>query len=635
MEGLEKFTAEVLKVVKKYVLDAFGAAGARMDSIERRLEQIPAGRPGDKGKDGDPPDPLQIERMVIAAVAKIPPAADGKSVTVSDVLPVIVEQVTLAVSQVPKPLDGKSVSIDDVRSAIVDEVGKAVAAIPPARDGKDADPEAVARMIAALVKSAVDSMPPARDGTSVGVDDVAPMIVEVVSKAVSAIPPAKDGKSVTVEELTPVIADLVSRAVDAIPRPKDGAAADPALIFEMVATAVEKSIATLPVPKDGVSVTPEELAPLIVLEVERAVAAIPKPKDGADAVDPDYDRIFAETHRHLTNLVEALPKAKDGASITVEDVAPLIVAEITKAVAAIPKPKDAVDPDYAAIEATIAERVDAAVAALPPPTVDIDAIKLVAADVLPVMVEHAQELLAERIDGLIAAIPKAKDADVESILATLRADIRREFEALPRPKDGVDATPIHPDTLALLVEQAVAPAVQRALAQIPAAKDGNPGRDALVVDTLPAIDPAKAYPRGTYADHAGGTIRSIRQTLPLAEEVNLERAGWVVNTNGIAGETEEVLDDGRTVVRETTYTDGRVYRREHSFPVVLDRGVWREGEYRRGDHVSCEGSGWIAQVDTAERPGKSAAWRLSTKRGRDGKNFDDVGAAKGPAVVRI
>ena len=55
-------------------------------------------------------------------------------------------------------------------------------------------------------------------------------------------------------------------------------------------------------------------------------------------------------------------------------------------------------------------------------------------------------------------------------------------------------------------------------------------------------------------------------------------------------------------------------------PVVLDRGVWREGEYKAGDAVTWAGSLWIAQKDTDAKPDSGEGWRLSVKRGRDGKD---------------
>jgi len=56
--------------------------------------------------------------------------------------------------------------------------------------------------------------------------------------------------------------------------------------------------------------------------------------------------------------------------------------------------------------------------------------------------------------------------------------------------------------------------------------------------------------------------------------------------------------------------------------VVIDAGVWKEdAAYVAGDAVSHGGSLFIAQTETAARPGKSDDWRLAVKRGNDGRDF--------------
>jgi integrin beta 3 len=54
-------------------------------------------------------------------------------------------------------------------------------------------------------------------------------------------------------------------------------------------------------------------------------------------------------------------------------------------------------------------------------------------------------------------------------------------------------------------------------------------------------------------------------------------------------------------------------------PLLIDRGVWREGRYERGDVVTFGGSAFIAQEDTDEKPETGKAWRLAVKSGRNGK----------------
>ena len=56
------------------------------------------------------------------------------------------------------------------------------------------------------------------------------------------------------------------------------------------------------------------------------------------------------------------------------------------------------------------------------------------------------------------------------------------------------------------------------------------------------------------------------------------------------------------------------------FPVPIERGVWKQGDYDRADIVQRDGSMWIAERNTNGVPGQpDSGWRLSTKRGRDGK----------------
>lgn len=160
--------------------------------------------------------------------------------------------------------------------------------------------------------------------------------------------------------------------------------------------------------------------------------------------------------------------------------------------------------------------------------------------------------------------------------------------------------------------------------------EGQPGRDAVHVDILDGIEPAKKYQRGTWASYRGGLVRSFKATEPLPEGGDLERAGWHVVVRGVADVAVEFGDDGRTIGLALRYTDGSVVMKSAQFPVVIDRGVWKEAAYERGDATTWGGSSWIAQRKTAatEQPGDdSGAWRLSVKKGRDGR--DGVRGEKG------
>jgi len=148
-------------------------------------------------------------------------------------------------------------------------------------------------------------------------------------------------------------------------------------------------------------------------------------------------------------------------------------------------------------------------------------------------------------------------------------------------------------------------------------REGEPGRDAVQIDVMAAIDPERRYPRGMYAAHAGGLVRSFRATDPLGD--NLDACGWHVVVNGIGDIAIDQIDERSFAVRTTT-TDGVQVTRQLTIPAVLDRGVFREGsEYAKGDGVTFGGSFWIAQKDAPEgKPGTSPDWRLAVKKGRDG-----------------
>jgi hypothetical protein len=78
--------------------------------------------------------------------------------------------------------------------------------------------------------------------------------------------------------------------------------------------------------------------------------------------------------------------------------------------------------------------------------------------------------------------------------------------------------------------------------------------------------------------------------------------------------------DGERTVNWRFARGERVREGSFVFPVPIHRGVWQEGAYTRGDTVSFGGSTWIARTDTTGKPEQSPDWRLSTKRGRDGKD---------------
>lgn len=143
---------------------------------------------------------------------------------------------------------------------------------------------------------------------------------------------------------------------------------------------------------------------------------------------------------------------------------------------------------------------------------------------------------------------------------------------------------------------------------------GEPGRDALELNIIPAIDETRSYPRSTYAKHANGLWRSYEKTDGMK--------GWECIVPGISSvELAQDEKDPRRVSFVVTLSDGNQTQKDLRFPVWIDRGAFKSGTtYEQGDGVSYAGSLFIAQKNTGDTPETSKEWRLAIKRGRDGKD---------------
>jgi hypothetical protein len=148
---------------------------------------------------------------------------------------------------------------------------------------------------------------------------------------------------------------------------------------------------------------------------------------------------------------------------------------------------------------------------------------------------------------------------------------------------------------------------------------GSPGRDALQVDILPAIDLAKSYPRGTFARHDGGIIRSFRDTIPGPD---LAASGWEVVLAGISQLEFSQGTDGRSFTLTARLTGGTAAESIFSIPVMIYRGIYQpERQYELGDTVTWGGSIWHRQTTGAgTTPGDNGDWKLIVKEGRRGKD---------------
>jgi hypothetical protein len=167
----------------------------------------------------------------------------------------------------------------------------------------------------------------------------------------------------------------------------------------------------------------------------------------------------------------------------------------------------------------------------------------------------------------------------------------------------------------------------RADAALLAGKDGPPGADA-----APGSDGAAGQ------DGAPG----------LAGK---DGADGIDGRDGLdgAGIAEAFIGrDGELVL---TYTDGRIkslgagFARDLNADAIrgmvsaaaadLWKGMWKPGEYRRGDWATYGGSLFVAVADVTgkDRPTSSDNWALAVNRGRDGKDAEPPRPPRPPVVL--
>jgi hypothetical protein len=270
-----------------------------------------------------------------------------------------------------------------------------------------------------------------------------------------------------------------------------------------------------------------------------------------------------------------------------ESIAVMMRSEVTRATAPLLKRVSELETAVEQLSAMpvidYAASVAAAVEAMPK-----------AKDGTSVTLDDVQPMILEAIQAAMILVPAPKDGTsvtVDDVLPMLRAEMLKEISALPRPKDGDDGKSVSLDDVvpvlnswqsawALDFERRAQELFQKAVDKMPAAKDG-------------------------------------------------------VDGFGLDDFRVELDEDGRTLVLSFEHGDRRVEKRL-TLPILIDRGVYLpEKEYQRHDGVTYNGGWWTAQKDNPQgKPGTSADWRLTVKKGRDGADFRGV-EIKPPSQVGL
>lgn len=319
------------------------------------------------------------------------------------------------------------------------------------------------------------------------------------------------------------------------------------------------------------------------------IDGLPAPRDGKDAVlDPEMLRSM------VALAVDAIPRPENGSSVSIQDVEPMLRDLVAARVSEIP-PVAAERVDMDQVRALVGE----AVAALPPPANGDPGSSVTIADLAPLLDEQVPAEIRRQIEAAVAA--------------------------LPPPRDGTNGEAPDPAE----IEAMVARSVSEAVARIPRAADGEPGRDALQIELMPAIDPARVYPRGVYAQHEGGIWRSYQRTAGML--------GWECVLQGIAGAEISQGATERHISLQLRMSSGEVVAHELLLPLTIYRGTYEvDKQYERGDIVTRSGSQWHANEPTTEPPEPGcAAWTLSTKRGERGRDAEGAPTPPPRGPVRI
>ena len=247
------------------------------------------------------------------------------------------------------------------------------------------------------------------------------------------------------------------------------------------------------------------------------------------------------------------------------------------------------------------------------------------------VVKDIKLLIQTTVDAYINELPApkaGKDFDLDAVLPVIEEKVAAAVATIPVPENGRDGRDgeagkdFDLDAVLPVIEEKVAAAV----ATIPVpengrdGRDGEAGKDAIEIDILEQVDVARRYQRGTYAKYKGGVIRSFRITDPI-DDGGIEKAGWTVIWVGIDDVLFDQNDNCRSFGIGAQLSNGNVSMRTFALPVVIYRGVFKEGmTYAKGDSVTWGGSTWIADRETKDKPDLvDTGWILTAKKGQPGK----------------
>jgi hypothetical protein len=339
-----------------------------------------------------------------------------------------------------------------------------------------------------------------------------------------------------------------------------------------------------PVDEDDLSAVKSDVELL-----RKAIADLPEPE-----APPSVDEIKAIAAEEARAAVAAIPPADVPKTLTVDDFAPMIRAEVDRVAADVAK--------------AIPETVEAAVKALPPVE-----LKEIDDRVLTMMVVDAVSTEVQRALSVIPPTP-AEKVDRDELAALVKSEAASILGTWDRPQDGKSVTL---DDVRPIIEEGIA----KVAAGIRVPKDGVNLAGAMIdrggnlVLTL-SDGTMKELGRVVGTDAApvdmAAVERSIKSMFDAWPKPKDGRDGFALEHFDA-----EMKDGGRTLVLKFEDAE-RKAEYEFGIPVMLYRGVYREGQvYKQGDTATWGGSLWHCDtIETTDKPDSgSKAWTLCAKKG--------------------
>lgn len=283
----------------------------------------------------------------------------------------------------------------------------------------------------------------------------------------------------------------------------------------------------------------------------------------------------------------------------------------------LPTPKDGKDADMDEVRSIIKDELKSiteAVNAIQPAPELPDIPKMIDdAIAARIDVEDMERSIEEVVRSVVTEIPAPKDGTdgtsvtVDDVMPALQKQVSEYLSAIPAPQDGKSVT--IEDVTPLIMSE-----IERRVSEIPKPKDGKDGRDGLDVKDL-----FRGEGGVLIATMSDGRIKELGQFVGKDGENGQPGQD---GKDGIGFDDLDLVEDEAGLSLKFTKGD-KV--KSFPLPVVIDRGVFREGQtYQKGSGVTWGGRYWIAQETTTDKPDGGKSWRLAVNKGRDGKDTKKV-----------